>query len=97
MTRSLPQVCVTDWGITHCPGGGGGGGDGTLNILWWGCAAVHPKKGGLRHGYNLNREVLGTARVEKKGVLGIGTIKSKGGGGGGGLRNWSCKKDNLSN
>ena len=39
------------------------------------------KKGGLRHG-----------TTQKRGVLDTGTTQKKGG-----LKNWSCKKDNLSN
>ena len=46
---------------------------GTLNIYWWGSAAAHPKKGGLRHGHNPKKGVLGTGTSRKMGVLGTGT------------------------
>ena len=58
-----------------------GGGD-TLNIYWWGCIAAHTK-GGLRHGHNPKKGVLGTGTTRKNGILKI--------------KNWSCKKEDLSN
>ena len=63
-----------------------GGGGGHSQYILVGCAAAHPKRGGLRHGHN--------PKMGGGGVLGTGTSGKRGGGGG--LKNWSCKKDNLS-
>ena len=65
-----------------------------LNIHWWGCAVAHPKRG-----------VLGTATTQNGGLRHGHNQKKKGGGGlrhgnelkKGGPKNWSCKKENLSN
>ena len=72
------------------PGGGGGG---ALSIYTDGGVPWNLKKGGLRHGHN-----------PKKGVLGTGTSRERGGGlrqehesKRGCLKNWSCKKDHLRN
>ena len=73
------------------------GGGGTLSINTGGCVPRHIKKGGLRHGHN-----------PKKGGWGLrhGHNPPKKGGGGlrhghnsekGGLKNFSYKKDDLSN
>ena len=75
------------------PGGGGGGGE-ELSIHTGGGVPRHLKKGGLRHRHNPQKGGLRHGHNPKKGGLRHGH-KSKGGGGG--LKNWSCKKDNLSN
>ena len=51
---------------------------GTLNIYWWGCAAPHPKRGGLRHGHN-QKGGLRHGHESKKGggVLGTGTNRKR--------------------
>ena len=51
-------------------------------VCMYACAAAHPKGGGgLRHGHNPNKGVLGTGTSRKRGVLRTGLVK----------------KDNLSN
>ena len=61
------------------PGGGGGG---ALSIYTGGCVPRHIQKrgGGLRHGHNPKKGVLGTGKVPKNGGLRHGH-ESKGGGG----------------
>ena len=69
-----------------CPGGGGGG---HSQYILVGVCRSTSKKGGLRHGHNPKRGVLGTGTTQKGGLR-YGSKK-------GGLKNCSCKKDNLSN
>ena len=71
-------------------------GGGALSIYTGGGVARHIQKGGggvLGTGTTQKRGVLGTGTTPKRGVLGTGTSRKRGGG----PKNWSCKKDNLSN
>ena len=82
------------------PGRGGGG---HSQYILVGVCRSTSKKGGIRHGYNPKRGVLGTGTTQKRGGLRHGHESKKGGlrhgheSKKGGFKNWSCKKDNLSN
>ena len=62
----------------------------------------HIQKRDLRHRHNPKNGGLGTGTTPKTGVSGTaqkGDLRHghEYKGGGGGLKNWSCKKDNISN
>ena len=73
---------------------GRGGGAGHSQYILVGCTAAHPKGGGggLRHRHNPKKGVLRHGHNPKKGGLRHGHKSKKGG-----PKNWSCKKDYLSN
>ena len=102
--RTIQNIAKTKSRPTYSglqPGGGGGG---HSQYILVGVCRSTSKKGGLRHGHNPKKGRLRHGHNPKGGgVLGTGTSRKMGGLRHGheskrrGLKNWYCKKDNLSN